>query len=229
MVGDMKWVDDLMKGQQLSKTERKKVHIGMGSCLTRKAGTAPQKAFKKLLSERVVRPEVTKQALGWIWCPVKGSIAKSWATTSISSRLFRIQGPGRHWRPEGPWMVSHVLLVVTDFNGYKTLDEVEFASMSCSTAPAIGEEVGTFMEMEAEADSDEILAGRFVRLKVKLDIHKPLMCGVTIVLGEDRWCPLSYEYLPEFCYYRSIIGHVDRSCQLNEAKKALKVLSRVFG
>jgi hypothetical protein len=91
-------------------------------------------------------------------------------------------------------MVSHELLVIANFDGSKTLDEIEFASvpfwvrvanlpmglMNRSTAQAIGDEVGTFMEMEAEAESDEILVGRFLRVKVRLDIRKPLMRGVTV-------------------------------------------------
>lgn len=90
---------------------------------------------------------------------------------------------------EGPWMVSHELLVVANFDGSKTLDEIEFASipiwvrvanlpmglMNRSTAQAIGDEVGKFLEMEDEAEPDEIVAGRVLRLKVRLDIHKPLM------------------------------------------------------
>lgn len=100
--------------------------------------------------------------------------------------------------------------------------------MNRSTAQAIGDEVGVFMEMEAEANQEEIVAGRFLHIKVRLDIRKPLMRGVTIDLGdgkEDRWYPLSYEYLPEFCYCCGIIEHTDRSC-LNVDKKAVKAFGR---
>ena len=75
--------------------------------------------------------------------------------------------------------------------------------------------MGKFLEMEDEAEPDEIVVGRVLRLKVRLDIHKPLMWGVTVSLGDgyaDRWCPLSYEFLPKFCYCYGIIGHMDRTC-----------------
>lgn len=140
-------------------------------------------------------------------------------------------------------MVSHELLVVADYDGSKTLDEIEFASipiwvrvanlpmglMNRSTAQAIGDEIGAFMELEAEAEQDEVLAGRFLHVKMRLDIRKPLMRGVTLDLGEGeegRWCPLSYEYLLEFCYCYGIIGHTDKSCQMNVGKKAVKAFGR---
>ena len=78
---------------------------------------------------------------------------------------------------------------------------------------AIGEEVGEFVEMEKEEDGSAV--GRFMRIKVHIDIRKPLMRGVTLNIAEsnkDLWCPLVYEYLPDFCYICGIIGHVDKAC-----------------
>lgn len=59
----------------------------------------------------------------------------------------------------------------------------------------IGDEIGEFIEVDFE--SDDLAAGRFLRLKVRLDICKPLMRGTTVNLGEgrgDRWCPIAYEF-----------------------------------
>lgn len=71
MLGSMEKVEDLLKGLQLSDADRKKVHIGSGSSSTEKPGATPQKAFRKLLSERAIHPEVIEQAVGWTWCPVR--------------------------------------------------------------------------------------------------------------------------------------------------------------
>ena len=54
-----------------------------------------------------------------------------------------------------------------------------------------------------------------MHIKVRIDIRKPLMRGVTLNIAEsnkDLWCPLVYEYLPDFCYICGIIGHVDKAC-----------------
>jgi len=36
-----------------------------------------------------------------------------------------------------------------------------------------------------------------------------------VCVGKEEkplWCPVEYEFLPDFCYTCSIIGHTDRSC-----------------
>jgi len=43
-----------------------------------------------------------------------------------------------------------------------------------------------------------------------LDVRKPLMRGVTVCVGKEEkplWCPVEYEFLPDFCYTCGIIGH----------------------
>jgi hypothetical protein len=71
--------------------------------------------------------------------------------------------------------------------------------------------------MATEVDDDERAVGRYLRVKVKLDITKPLMRGVTVFVGENEdkplWCSVEYEFLlPDFCYICGLIGHVDKPC-----------------
>lgn len=76
------------------------------------------------------------------------------------------------------------------------------------------------------------LFGECLRIKIRLDIYKPLMRGVTLDLGEDGeeekkvWCPLSYEYLPNFCYTCGLIGHTDRSYEIKLKKGEEQQFSR---
>jgi hypothetical protein len=87
-----------------------------------------------------------------------------------------------------------------------------------------GEEIG---EMIGEV----IAIGEFLRIKVCLDIRKPLMWGVMLDLGDcggekTRWCPLSYEFLPNFCYMCGLIGHTNSQCvtQLKKKEKSRSFL-----
>jgi hypothetical protein len=87
--------------------------------------------------------------------------------------------------------------------------------MSRSAGEEIGEMIGEVIAVDA--DEDEVAIGEFLRIKVCLDIRKPLMWGVMLDLGDcggekTRWCPLSYEFLPNFCYMCGLIGHTNSQC-----------------
>jgi hypothetical protein len=134
---------------------------------------------------------------------------------------------------EGPWMLSNDLLVMAEFDGSKTLEEINFffipiwvritklplRSMSKEAGELIGDEIGEFIE--ADVGDDGMATGSVLRVKIKLDIRKPLMCGVTVQAeegGPDRWCPVMYEYLPDFCYVCGIIGHMEKACSIKLKK-----------
>ena len=50
---------------------------------------------------------------------------------------------------------------------------------------------------------------------MKIDIRKPLRRGI-LVEGEDGeedcWCPIKYEFIPNFCYSCGCLGHVEKEC-----------------
>jgi hypothetical protein len=80
-----------------------------------------------------------------------------------------------------------------------------------------------------DADEDDMAIGQFMRIKIRLDIRKPLMSRVTIDLGEGDaekpiWYPLCYEFLPIFRYTCDIIGHTDRLCENPVEKRKIEGL-----
>lgn len=93
-------------------------------------------------------------------------------------------------------------------------------------------EMGEFMEMDKEDDGSAI--GRFLRIKIRLDIRKPLMRGVMIQTerkdGEVHplWCPVVYEFLPDFCYTCGLIGHIDRVCTKKLQKDEVQQYSKAL-
>ncbi|KAE8767168.1 putative reverse transcriptase [Hordeum vulgare] len=125
----------------------------------------------------------------------------------------------------GPWMLNNDLVVVVDFDPNKALEEYVFnrvpiwvhvlklplGRMDRATREMIGEKVGDFVDVEVGADG--LAVGESLRIKVKLDITKPLMRGTVIQIGDDervRWSPFQYEYLPKLCYIRGVIGHEEK-------------------
>jgi hypothetical protein len=70
-------------------------------------------------------------------------------------------------------------------------------------------------------EENGIVAGRYLRLKVRIDIRQPLRRGITVEIEEEgeekRWCPLEYEFLSEFCYSCGVIDHIEWSCAVGFA------------
>ncbi|KAM0853898.1 hypothetical protein ACQ4PT_050760 [Festuca glaucescens] len=133
----------------------------------------------------------------------------------------------------GPWKFGNDLVIVEDYDPAKLVEEYAFSTipiwirvlklplgkMNKATGEMIGEKIGEWLE--ADVGEDDFASGEVLRIKVRIDITKPLMRGMMIQVGEDgrnKWCPFEYEFLPEFCYICRVIGHDDQSCLLPTTK-----------
>lgn len=63
-------------------------------------------------------------------------------------------------------------------------------------------------------EDDPLNIEKKVRIKVQLDITKPLRRGIRVELPnkEQRWLRIQYEILLMLCYWCGKLGHVDRVC-----------------
>lgn len=80
--------------------------------------------------------------------------------------------------------------------------------MNKAAGGVIGALVGEVLEVDA--DDDDLAIGEYMRIKIRLDIRKPIMREVTLDLGAEssektKWCPLVYEYLLDFYYACGLI------------------------
>jgi hypothetical protein len=69
--------------------------------------------------------------------------------------------------------------------------------------------------MEVDGLVNGLAVGKYLWVKVRMPIDKPLMRGTTVEVddgGKTIWCPFEYEYLPNFCFICGVIGHLDREC-----------------
>jgi hypothetical protein len=81
------------------------------------------------------------------------------------------------------------------------------------TGELVGTKLGTFVETETEDDDTAI--GKYMRVKVRILVEKPLLRGVTMEVhehGKTVWCPLEYEHLPDFCFVCGVLGHGMKIC-----------------
>jgi hypothetical protein len=75
--------------------------------------------------------------------------------------------------------------------------------------------------MEVDGLQDGLAVGKYLRVKVRMPINRPLMRGTTVEIddsGKTLWCPFEYEFLPNFCYVCGMIGHLDKECTIKLKK-----------
>jgi hypothetical protein len=98
--------------------------------------------------------------------------------------------------------------------------------MNHTVAEIIDNEVGFFLDVDVEENGPA--AGRYLRIKILIDIRLSIMRGVTIDAEEEgeeqHWCPFEYEFLREFYHCCRVIGHIDKSCP-----NPIPLVERQFG
>ncbi|XBI95320.1 hypothetical protein VPH35_031817 [Triticum aestivum] len=214
----MEGVAGMMKGLRLSEEERKGVKIKISA--KEKGKTVEFNAVGKILSERLAHPDAICLSLGKVWCPIKGIDCKEAGDNKFVFTFFQESGK-RKALEDGPWMFDKDLVVVEDFVPSKRIEDYEFNSvpiwvrvfnlplgmMNVEAAEEIGDTIGQFVDADTAADGSAI--GKYLRVKVRMRIDKPLMRGFTlddeeVADGHDKgkgqygkeeeersaWCPV---------------------------------------
>ncbi|KAI9197893.1 hypothetical protein LWI28_006215 [Acer negundo] len=185
----------------------------------------------KVLSGKRVNREAFKRVIEQLW----SSLGKV-EIESIGDNIFMFFFPNLEVRSmvwsRGPWHFDHCLIVLEKPMGSSDISKLPFTMveiwmqihnlplmcMNRKMAKYLAEQVGSVVELLV--DSRECW-GRFIRVKVRMDISKPLKRCVWLNVddtGEVITAILLYERLPEFCYACGIIGHGLRDCPDEEAR-----------
>lgn len=244
----MEGVAGMMRGLKLSEEEKKGVKIRFSP--REKGKDREVQAVGKVMSERLAHPEVICLTLGKVWCPIKGINCKE---IGVNQFLFTFhQESGKRKAMEnGPWMFDKELVVVEDYVPSKRPEDYAFndipiwvrvfnlplGMMNEDSAEDIGNIIGRFVEADTGADGSAI--GRFLRIKIRMRIDKPIRRGFTLedegrqndargkknaIVGDGEeeedgdWCRLEYEYLPDFCFTCGVIGHGEKDCMIKLKK-----------
>ena len=97
--------------------------------------------------------------------------------------------------------------------------DLPISSLKLHVAQSIVSVAGEVIHMDGGEEDFE--SSHFVRVRVRLDITKPLCRGRKIGLsnGEDGWAGFKYERLPNLCYWCGRLTHQDRDCSIWVARK----------
>lgn len=187
----------------------------------------------KLLSNRIIAPFAIKNALRGAW-----KTRKNFSVESIGKNIFNFkfecQGD-RDWvMSNGPWTFDKSMIVLEFPKANQRSMEMDFKKAEFwirllnlpmgyrnkKVARKIGDSIGEFLEGGEE--EEDISWGQSIRIRVRLDITKPLLRGFMLKgqdIGEECWVTIRYERLPEFCFLCGKIGHVAKEC---EGKKGME-------
>lgn len=127
---------------------------------------------------------------------------------------------------EGPWSFDKHLVLINEVKGTLKTHQIKFTRASfwiClhnlplmarneSMGRMIGNNIGE--SFEVDIDEDEMTWGELMRIRVNINMTKPLPRGKKINVGTEKpsWIYFSYDRLPNFCYYCGQLGHGFKNC-----------------
>jgi hypothetical protein len=178
----------------------------------------------KLLADRSVGKEIIKTPLIRAWQPTKGVTFKTLGT-NLYLIDFKDECDKIRIMEGRPWFFDGNLVSLADFDGVKPVAELEFekvpfwvrmynlplACMSKAMGLRIGASVGEVLEVDV--DDEGVGWGEFLRVRIVLDLTKPLSRGRRLKLRDRSiWISFKYEKIPRFCFNCGVIQHGSRGC-----------------
>ncbi|XP_062017468.1 uncharacterized protein LOC133733842 [Rosa rugosa] len=128
----------------------------------------------------------------------------------------------------GPWHFENALLVLDYTDGTVRPSEMKLnradlwvqvhnlplLGMNVALGRMIANCLGKCLEVEEDGDGE--CWRNCMRLRVRLDVTKPLRRGMKICLEgcEPFWVDFKYEGVPKFCYHCGIWGHNESECEV---------------
>jgi hypothetical protein len=181
-------------------------------------------AVGRLLADRIVGKDIIKVPLLHAWQPTGRVSFKT-----LGPNLFLIDFE-HEWDKsrimEGrPWTFDGHLVSLLDFDGITPPSQLNFekaafwirmyelplACMGKEVGQQIGATVGEVEEVEA--DEDGVGWGEYLRVRVVIDLAKPLARGRTITIrNKTLWVPFKYEKIPKYCFRCGVVRHGTRGC-----------------
>ena len=142
-----------------------------------------------------------------------------------------------------PWSFDKYLVALCRYETDQSLKELRFDKaefwvqvhdlparrMTIEAAEGICKPLGRLSHC---CDEEEIDGGNFMRVRVELDITKPLSRGRRVRFGPDSdgWVSFRYERLPVFCYWCGILTHDAKECDIwLRSKGTLRTQQQPFG
>ncbi|XP_042954408.1 uncharacterized protein LOC122290790 [Carya illinoinensis] len=197
-----------VKLEGLKKEDRKKEHYIVG----------------RAMAERTVNSEAFKTTMSQVWR------LEGWVRfIEIGDQSFIIEFQKLEDKDKvlggRPWFLDRSLLSLQEVDETISINRIQFryepfwVQLHNLTLATMNEEVGaqfaasTGHVILVETKLDGRTWGRCLRVRVAVDIHKPLLRGKWMLFEEkEYWISFKYERLQNFCFHCGILYHKVKNC-----------------
>lgn len=195
----------------------------------------------RFLTEKNINYNAMQNVMAGLWRPKEGMEVYDMGDLRYSFVFFHaldiqkvIEG--------GPWSFEQAMLVYHQVQDGEDptavpLQHVEMwvqiydiprGFLSENILKSVGSSIGTYIK----SDQNTFVGGwkPYVRIRVLLDINKPLKRRLKIKREGDNWSWLNFKYerLGTFCFVCGIIGHSERDCNIVYAHPE-KMVEKAYG
>lgn len=182
----------------------------------------------KLWTERSYNTIALMETMKKIWNPREGMKCSDLGFNRVAFQFKSLRDMKRVQEME-PWHFNKHILVLKpiaeniqpsamQFNTtpiWVRIYDLPFTGRNNETLKQIGSRIGEVLEIDKEM-SDGMT--RSVRLKIEIQLDKPLKRGIKVRIGkaDPVGVTISYERLPSFCYCCGKLGHTHKDCDKTE-------------
>ncbi|VFQ81500.1 unnamed protein product [Cuscuta campestris] len=179
----------------------------------------------RFLTERPVNFVAMKNTMASLWRPEEGMVVKE---VGAGLYIFQFGALAEMERVMEmcPWSFNNQALLLERLGRSKDPSEVSLHHLyvwvrvyglkrgffSERVAQRLGNEIGQFVEADPKNFSNPWSS--YLRIRVKLDVQKPLKKGTRLKREGKEWfhVDFAYERLPTFCFVCGRLGHGERFC-----------------
>ncbi|XP_042983333.1 uncharacterized protein LOC122312736 [Carya illinoinensis] len=216
-------LSSLCEGLKLTEDEQQEVVISNDEVLS-SVNKSKHCIMFCVMSDREVNRGAIKSTLLRVWQVEGKAIIKDVGRNKFLLECKNVSDKRRIMKGR-PWSFDKNLVCMQDCEGFNFIKEIlfikepfwiqcydlPFAGMNQITGSNIGSSVGDVLQVDT--DSSGICWGQFLRIKVMVDVTKPLARGRFLTIGDKKhWISFKYERLPNFCYSCGRFNHSEGRC-----------------
>lgn len=215
---------ELCRRMRLSDSEKCNLKLRTGSIQQSKQEAEFSLLFR-LLTSRSFNGEAFKGTVRNLWAS-QGGVTIRDIEDNLFMAIFNRGDDMERIVIQSPWTFDKKLIQITRFESDMQPTAVKFTHSLfwirihnlpiLSMVREVGEDVGNHIGRLVEVDvlDNGIAWGRNLRIRVEIDITKPLLRGKILEddSGKPYWVDFRYEHLPIFCYRCGRVGHSGNEC-----------------